>query len=200
MRTLILLGLAAIAFSSQAFTAKDSGFVVAMSGADSNPGTLERPFRSIQHCASIVTAGQVCLIRAGTYRETVRPAQSGSSAAPIGFKAFGDGPVLISGADPVNGFTAEGNKRFKTRLAWDLGEGKNQVFLNGKMLLEARFPNSSNPGARKQPGPWMPSACQKRTWLVRRSTSCPARNGSWKPARSAPRGPDRLRSIRQPVR
>jgi PA14 domain/Right handed beta helix region len=166
MRRLIPLGLAAIAFSSQALTAKEPGFVVAMNGADSNPGTLERPFRSIQHCASIVTAGQHCLIRAGTYRETVRPAQSGSSTAPISFKAFGDGPVLISGADLVNGFAAEGGKRFKTRLAWDLGEGKNQVFLNGKMLLEARFPNATNLFDPNNFGKFINPRGAKTVWTV----------------------------------
>jgi PA14 domain/Right handed beta helix region len=120
------------------------GFVVALTGLDTNPGTLALPFRTIQKCASLIKPGKSCVIRAGTYRETVRPTVSGSSGAPIGFRAYGDGPVLVSGADVIAGFAPIAGGRFRANLGWDLGTGKNQVFLNGKMLLEARFPNATD--------------------------------------------------------
>jgi PA14 domain/Right handed beta helix region len=120
------------------------GFVVAPTGLDTNPGTLALPFRTIQKCASLVKPGKNCVIRAGTYRETVRPALSGSSGAGIGFRAYGDGPVIVSGADVISGFVPVAGGRYRANLGWDLGAGKNQVFLNGKMLLEARFPNATD--------------------------------------------------------
>jgi hypothetical protein len=42
-------------------------YVVAPSGSDSNPGTLELPFRTVQQCVSVAQAGDTCLIRAGVY-------------------------------------------------------------------------------------------------------------------------------------
>ena len=46
-------------------------YYVSISGDDSNPGTLELPFRTIQHAASIVEAGDTVHIRGGIYREKI---------------------------------------------------------------------------------------------------------------------------------
>ena len=43
---------------------------VATSGDDTNPGTIEAPFKTIQHAVSAVRPGDIVNIRAGTYRET----------------------------------------------------------------------------------------------------------------------------------
>ena len=49
-------------------------------------------------------AGDTCLIRGGTYRETVTPTNSGKSDAPITFEPYLNEVVVISGADIVSGF------------------------------------------------------------------------------------------------
>ena len=56
------------------------------------------PFRTIGHCAATVLPEGSCLIRGGTYRETVRPG-SGEEHAPITFDAEQNEPVVISGAN-----------------------------------------------------------------------------------------------------
>ena len=61
-------------------------YFVGPGGADSGAGTLTRPFKTIQKAASQAMAGDVVTIRAGIYRETVRPAQSGSRKARITFR------------------------------------------------------------------------------------------------------------------
>jgi PA14 domain/Right handed beta helix region/Protein of unknown function (DUF1565) len=118
-------------------------FYVAVSGNDVNPGTLAQPFRTIQKCALVATPGTACLIRAGTYRETVRPANSGQSGLQIIFKPYNNEKVLISGADVVQNWTASSGAIYKAPVAWDLGAGNNQVFVDGKMMIEARYPNAS---------------------------------------------------------
>ncbi|MDP6190920.1 MAG: DUF1565 domain-containing protein [Gammaproteobacteria bacterium] len=45
-------------------------FYVATNGDDTNPGTIEAPFKTIQHAVSAVRPGDIVNIRAGTYRET----------------------------------------------------------------------------------------------------------------------------------
>nr|WP_322497024.1 DUF1565 domain-containing protein [Chloroflexus sp.] len=60
-----------------------TGYYVSPTGNDANPGTFAQPFRTIQKCAEVATAGDTCYIRAGVYRETVRPSNSGTSGAPI---------------------------------------------------------------------------------------------------------------------
>lgn len=46
---------------------------VAPTGNDNNVGTITQPYLTIQKCASTVANGDICAIRAGTYRETVTP-------------------------------------------------------------------------------------------------------------------------------
>jgi hypothetical protein len=115
---------------------------IATNGNDANPGTLAQPFKTIQKCASVATPGTACLIRAGTYRETVRPVNSGQSGLPILFKAYNAEAVVISGANVVRNWTTDSGNIYKTSLGWDLGIGNNQVFVDGKMMREARYPNT----------------------------------------------------------
>ena len=73
-------------------------YTVALSGADSNAGSAQAPFRTIQKCASTAVSGDTCRIRAGTYRETVTPA-----ANNVIYEAEGTAVVTVSGADVVTG-------------------------------------------------------------------------------------------------
>lgn len=116
-------------------------FYIATSGNDANPGTLAQPFRSIQKCASVATPGTACVIRGGTYRETVRPSNSGQAGLPILFTPYNNETVLINGADVVKNWTVDSGNIYKATVAWDLGAGNNQVFVDGNMMTEARYPN-----------------------------------------------------------
>ena len=116
---------------------------VAPWGQDANPGTLAAPLQTIQRAANLAQAGDTVLIRGGTYRETVTPANSGTAVAPITYEAYNNEPVVISGADPVSGWSNYGGSIFRAAQVWDLGAGNNQVFVDGQMINEARWPNTS---------------------------------------------------------
>lgn len=122
----------------------NGGFYVAITGNDSNAGTLASPFRTIQKCASVVTAGKTCWIRAGTYRELVTPTNSGTANAMIEFAPYNNEAVVISGADvvPANSWTLDTGAIYKAPVVWDLGAGSNQVFVDGNLMTEARWPNA----------------------------------------------------------
>src|SRR5687767_6350093 len=81
-----------------------SSFYVSTQGNDANTGTLAAPFRSIQRAANFAGPGDTVFIRGGTYRETVRPAHSGSSGAPVVFRPYNNETVTVSGADVVAGW------------------------------------------------------------------------------------------------
>ncbi len=147
LKSLIVLGIALAGCSPRTMTAEPNAFYVAPNGDNTNPGTLERPFLTIQKCAEVVTAGYSCIVRSGTYRETVTPKNSGSSGKPITFKVFPGEVALISGADVVTGWTSGAGAIQITNITWNLGPGNNQVFVNHQAIPEARYPNlmSSNP-------------------------------------------------------
>jgi hypothetical protein len=119
-------------------------YYVAPAGQDSNPGTLEKPFHTIQKAAKVATAGDTVYIRAGIYREKIVPAHSGQGNAPITFQAYKNEAVTVSGADPIpaTAWEVHGGKIYKTKVvAWDLGD-KNQLFVDGQMMIEARWPKT----------------------------------------------------------
>ena len=116
---------------------------VSPSGSDRNPGTFARPFKTIQRAADIARPGDHVEIRTGTYHETIVPRRSGTAAKPIKFEAYHDDRVVISGADAVNGWDAGAGDIYQAVVQWDLGEGNNQVFVDGHAMNEARWPDTS---------------------------------------------------------
>jgi hypothetical protein len=120
-----------------------STYYVSTSGSNADLGTLSQPFKSIQHAAALAQPGDTVLVCGGVYRETIKPARSGTAAAPITFKPYNGEPVTVSGADAVAGWLNYGKSIYKARQSWDLGFGNNQVFVDGQMMIEARWPNTT---------------------------------------------------------
>ncbi len=130
-------------------------FYVGGDGAsDRNPGTASEPFATIQKAATVATAGSTVKIRTGTYRETIIPANSGSEGNPIVFEPDGDAVVTVSGADTADGaWTQHDGHIYRKTMAMTNGYNAymtdnttlmaNQVFVNGEMMIEARWPNIS---------------------------------------------------------
>lgn len=72
---------------------------VAMNGSDSNPGNLQKPWKSIQKAANSASAGNVVCVRKGVYAEVVKVNVSGSaSSGYITFRSYpGEIAVLDGG-------------------------------------------------------------------------------------------------------
>ena len=120
-----------------------STYYVATNGSDSADGSIGSPLRTIQQAANRADAGDTVVVRAGTYRETVTPAHSGTSSKPITFKPYDGERVTSSGADRVTGWSLNGGSVYKADQGWSLGDGRNQVFVDGRMMIEARWPNTT---------------------------------------------------------
>jgi hypothetical protein len=120
---------------------------VAPNGQDTNPGTQALPLRTVQRCAEVVAAGDTCMLRAGTYRESVRPSVSGTASAPVRFAAFASETVTLSGADTLTGWQLDSGSVYRASVALPVanisntGFLANQVFADGQMLPQARYPN-----------------------------------------------------------
>lgn len=72
-------------------------YYVSTSGNDSNPGTISQPWRTIQHAADSVTAGDTVYVRAGVYNEIVTIPVSGSASS--GFVTFSSYPGELATVD-----------------------------------------------------------------------------------------------------
>ena len=115
---------------------RGTGFV-APTGDDSNSGTIDQPYRTIQHCATVVAQGWTCAVRAGTYRETVKP-NSGITIA-----AYNLEPVVVDGSEPVTGWTPYQGAIYKAKVAMG-SDDTNQIFVGNNMMTEARWPNGDD--------------------------------------------------------
>ena len=72
-------------------------YFVALSGNDSDPGTADRPWATIDHAARAAVAGDTVFVRGGRYllRAQIRPANSGRANLWITFSGYpGEDPVL----------------------------------------------------------------------------------------------------------
>lgn len=80
-------------------TEADSGgvYYVAKNGSDSNPGTEQQPWRTIQKAADTLGPGEKVLIRQGTYNESVEPANSGETGRHITYASYPGETVTIDG-------------------------------------------------------------------------------------------------------
>ena len=133
-------------------------YYVSPTGSDTtnNGLSVNAPFATISKAASMMVAGNTCLIRAGTYRETVTVPHSGTASAPITFKAYNHEAVTISGTDPIPGWTLESTNVYKATTmptGWTTLGDNNQVFQNGAMQPLARWPNKDNTNGTVYPWP-----------------------------------------------
>ncbi len=85
-------------FATQAIFARD--YYVSTKGSDSNDGTLQHPFKTIQKAADIAIAGDTVYVRGGTYVGTVRFKHSGSKEKGyIVFKNYKNEKPVITRKD-----------------------------------------------------------------------------------------------------
>jgi parallel beta-helix repeat protein len=70
---------------------------VAVSGSDSNPGTLSSPLRTINRAASLAGPGTDIIVRGGTYSGPVWIGNSGTAAAYITVHPYPGESVIIDG-------------------------------------------------------------------------------------------------------
>jgi fibronectin type 3 domain-containing protein len=130
-------------------TALATTYYVAKTGDNSNSGTsLAAPFLTIQKAATNMVAGDSCYIRQGTYRETVTPANSGTSSARITFAPYAGEKVVVSGADVLNlSWSVHSGSIYKATTALSF----RQLFVDGAMMNEARWPNAQTDNLLEAP-------------------------------------------------
>ena len=74
-------------------------FYVSPSGSDGSPGTLTEPFRTLKKGTSVLRAGDLLYLRAGTYQEWLRITSSGTASQPIMVSGFPGETAVVDGAD-----------------------------------------------------------------------------------------------------
>ncbi|HEX2972960.1 MAG TPA: DUF1565 domain-containing protein [Tepidisphaeraceae bacterium] len=92
----VFVGWAAYGQASAAVYVVDQA---APAAADTNAGTEEKPFKTIQHAANVVKPGDTVYVMAGQYDERVRLATSGAEGQPVTLRAMPRRSAIVGGFD-----------------------------------------------------------------------------------------------------
>jgi len=104
--------------------------------------------RTIQAGVERLQPGDTLVIHRGIYRERMTLNCSGEPGNPIVIRAAeGENPV-VSGCDRITGWHLHDPAKnvWQAPMEWTLGQGRNQVFVNGDVMIEARYPNEPEQG------------------------------------------------------
>lgn len=102
--------------------------------SDENPGTSERPLRTISAGLARALPGETVWVHPGTYREVLRFPRSGEGPdRPIRLAAAPGAEVDIKGSDVVTGWVSAGGGIWK-RTGWRVNS--QQVFADGEPLQQ----------------------------------------------------------------
>ncbi len=112
----------------------------------SGNGSESSPFKTIQEAANRAIAGDRVVIKGGTYRETVTPANSGTATNPIIFEAEKGEQVTVSAFDKISGFGLYYDGVYVAQLPVELDFGSDFIMHSGQVLVEGRQPNSHTSG------------------------------------------------------
>ncbi len=84
--------------------------------SDGNPGTRQKPFKTISAAAVRVQPGDKVTIHAGEYRETVIINNSGTVEAPITFEVAQGEMAVIKGSDVLKNWSRDSGEIWKAAL------------------------------------------------------------------------------------
>ncbi len=134
-------------------------FHVSPKGNDADPGSADKPFRTVSAAAQTAQPGDTVTVHEGVYRERVNPPRGGASDAQrIVYQAAPGEKVVITGSEVVTGWEKVQNDTWKAVLPktvfggynpysdlihgdWFSGKGREHhtgaVYLNGEWLIEA---------------------------------------------------------------
>ena len=116
---------------------------ISPSGDDKSGGTGQAPLRTVQAALDQARAGDVCKLRAGTYREKAEFKSSGEPGKSVRLEACPGESVIFDGTETVKGaWKKHKGSIYKIQLPKGVaGASLEQLFVGKEMMMEARWPH-----------------------------------------------------------
>ena len=122
--------------------ARSESYYVAIYGNDNNNNGLSitTPFRTVAHAATVMSAGDTCFIRSGTYHEIVNVTDnSGIDGMPLVFMPYNSERVVFDGTVSIDStWSQHSGNIWKTTIDFDIW----QLFADQDEQVMARWPNA----------------------------------------------------------
>ncbi|MGA9637571.1 T9SS type A sorting domain-containing protein [Flavobacterium sp.] len=106
-------------------------------GNNSNTGSLQAPFKTIQKAADVMNSGDICYIFGGVYRETIVVKDDN-----VLFKNYDSSKVIVSGTVELNNWTPYKDGIYKSNYSGAETEFT-MLFVDFKRQEMARWPNNT---------------------------------------------------------
>jgi hypothetical protein len=115
-------------------------YYVALSGSDSNSGSIDQPFATVQQALDLATPGTRIFLREGRYHQRIDlSGVAGRAGEPVVLQAYLGENVVLDNTFPVTGdWSREQGEVYQTHVPYDV----TQLFVDGKLMTLARFPNA----------------------------------------------------------
>ena len=120
-----------------AFLGNARTYYVSKDGKNTNTGTKQAPFKTIQHTINQLQAGDICIVRKGTYHESIQFKRNGTKKHPITLQNYPGEKVSINPTFKSNNWVKHAKNIYKIPCSKKVL----QVFVGGKPSMQASFPN-----------------------------------------------------------
>jgi hypothetical protein len=141
-------------------------YYVSTTGSDTESGSLEAPFATLQHCVDVAGDNAACYLRGGDYHEEV--VINGKQSLLI--SNYNDEVVTFDGTIPISDWSVVDESK---QLYEAKGQTTWQLFKDGKSLTLARYPNAASWSAAAWEHDGVGSSLVDSGWLVQSTSSTP---------------------------
>ncbi|CDF79820.1 polysaccharide lyase (PLnc) [Formosa agariphila KMM 3901] len=115
---------------------------VATDGNDSNNGTINNPYLTFNKAVSMMSPGDVCIIRGGIYNQELTIDKNGTSGNYLTFKAAEGEDVQIRATSVVNGWQQHSGAIYKASVDMAIESRFRVIYHNSEYMDLARWPNN----------------------------------------------------------
>lgn len=111
-------------------------------GNDLNDGSVNSPYLTFDKAVSVMSPGDVCIIREGIYEQQLNVSKNGSANNFLTFKAADGENVEIKGTTSINGWQLHSGNIYKTTVSMEIASRYRAIYHNGNYMDLARWPNN----------------------------------------------------------
>lgn len=117
---------------------------VATNGNDNNNGSINNPFKSFSKAVSVMSPGDVCIIRGGVYTEPLLVNKNGTNNNYLTFKAANGEEVKIKATKFINNWQLHAGNIYKASVNMNIEERFRNIYHNQQYMDLARWPNNTD--------------------------------------------------------
>lgn len=127
---------------AQVLSAKN--IYVSNTGNDANDGSENNPYKTFSKAVSVMTAGDVCIIKGGVYEQSLVINKNGNASNYLIFKAADGEKVEIKATTQVTGWQNHQGNIYKAAVSMGIDSRFRAVYHNTNYMDLARWPNNTD--------------------------------------------------------